>query len=397
MKLADRLLRIKPSATMEITAKAKAMRAEGIDVIGFGAGEPDFDTPEFVKQAAIEALEAGKTKYTDVAGLPELRDALVEYYRRAEGLEYKREETIFSMGGKHALFNIFQAILSEGDEVIIPTPYWVSYPAQVLLSGGEPVFLRTREEDGFSFTRGQLEALVTERTKAIVLNSPSNPSGMVYREDTLKDVCEVAVERGIFIVSDEIYKDVYYGEGRLRSLPHYHPEVRPLALICSGLSKSFSMTGWRIGWTLGEARIIKAMSMIQGQSTSNPVSFAQYGAMAALKEGPGHLADWLEQFRARRDALLAAFEKIEGMSCLEPEGAFYVFPNISGWYGKKWPGGEIKDSYDAAKFLLEQARIAVVPGDPFGAPDNIRISYALGMDDIKEGIERVKKAVDGLE
>lgn len=397
MKLAGRLSRIKPSATMEITAKAKAMRAEGIDIIGFGAGEPDFDTPEFVKQAAIKALEEGKTKYTDVAGLPELRDALVDYYRRTEGLEYGREETIFSMGGKHALFNIFQAILSEGDEVIIPTPYWVSYPDQVLLSGGEPVFLRTREEDGFSFTLDQMEAQVTEKTRAIVINSPSNPSGMVYGEDTLKGVCEAAVERGIFIIADEIYKDVYYGKGRLRSLPHYHPDVRPWTLICSGLSKSFSMTGWRIGWTLGPAEVIKAMVMIQGQSTSNPVSFAQYGALAALREGPGHIAAWLEQFRARRDALLSAFDEIEGMSCLEPEGAFYVFPNISGWYGKKWSGGRIEDSYDATKFLLEEARIAVVPGDPFGAPDNIRISYALGMDDIKEGIERIKKAVDGLE
>lgn len=381
---------------MAITAKAKAMRAEGIDILGFGAGEPDFDTPDFVKEAAIEALKAGKTKYTEAAGMPALRDALCDYYKKTEGLDYERAETIFSIGGKHSLFNIFQAILSEGDEVIIPTPYWVSYPDQVLLCGGKPVFLETSEENSFLFKADDLEKLITEKTKAIVINSPSNPSGMVYDEETLKAVCDIAIKHKVYVVWDEIYKDVYYGEGVLRSLPYYNPEVKPYTIICSGLSKNFSMTGWRIGWVLGPKDVVKGMSMVQGQSTSNPVTFAQYGALAALKEGPTHLAEWLAQFKARRDTLLTAFEEIPGLSCVTPMGAFYVFPNVSGWFGKKWSGGEIKDSYDVTKFLLEVARVAVVPGDPFGAPNNVRISYALSMDDVEKGIERIKKAVSEL-
>ncbi|MBI4827796.1 MAG: pyridoxal phosphate-dependent aminotransferase [Nitrospinae bacterium] len=396
MKLADRLAQIKPSPTLEITAKAKAMKAQGIDLVGFGAGEPDFDTPEFVKEAAIKALREGKTKYTDAGGLPQLRDVLCAYYQRTEGLGYTRAQAIISNGGKHVLYNLFQALLSPGDEVIIPTPFWVSYPDQVLLAGGTPVFLPTREENGFCFTAGELEKLITPRTRAIVINSPSNPSGAVYDEATLRAVCEVAVRRKVFIVWDEIYKDIYYGEGRLRSLPFYDPEVLPYTLICSGLSKNFSMTGWRIGWLLGDAALIKAMDMIQSQSTSNPVSFAQYGAIAALEKGPEHIGEWLEHFRARRDALLAAFQRIPGMRCLEPQGAFYVFPNISGWFGKSWKGGVINDSYGATKFLLEEAQVAVVPGAPFGAPENIRISYALSMAEIEKGIARIAKAVQTL-
>lgn len=396
VKLAQRLSAIKPSPTMEITAKAKAMRAEGIDIIGFGAGEPDFDTPDFVKEAAITALKEGKTKYTDVSGLPELRDILCDYYQRTEGLSYERAETIFSCGGKHALYNIFQALLSPGDEVIIPTPYWVSYPDMAILAGATPVILKTEEKNRFLFTAQELEALVTKKTRVIVINTPSNPSGAVYPEETLKAICDVAIKHNIYVVSDEIYKDVYYGEGKLHSLPVYNPEVKPLTLIVSGLSKNFSMTGWRIGYTLGDAAIIKAMGMVQGQSTSNPTTFAQYGALAALKKGPAHLPEWLSEFRTRRDIFLEAFERIPGMSCVKPEGAFYVFPNISGWYGKSWKGAELIDSYDVTKFLLEEAKCAVVPGDPFGATDNIRISYALSMDDILKGIKRIEEAVATL-
>jgi aspartate aminotransferase len=265
-----------------------------------------------------------------------------------------------------------------------------------LLAGGTPVILPTKESKGFRFTADELEALVTDKTKAIVVNSPSNPSGAVYDEKTLKAICAVAKKRGIIVVWDEIYKDIYYGEGTLRSLPWYDPEIKPLTLICSGLSKNFSMTGWRIGWTLGDAGIVKAMNTIQGQSTSNPCTFAQYGALAALERGVEHMGPWLTEFRARRDTLLAAFDEIPGMSCIVPEGAFYVFPNISGWYGKKWKGGTINDSYDATTFLLEEARVAVVPGEPFGAADNIRISYALSMADVRKGIDRIRAAVAAL-
>lgn len=396
MKLAERLSLIKPSPTLAITAKAKALKAEGIDVVGFGAGEPDFDTPEYVKQAAVDALAKGKTKYTDTPGIPELRDALVEFYKKTEGLDYKRSETIFSNGGKHSLYNIFMAILSPGDEVIIPTPYWVSYPDMALLAGGKPVFLKTEEKNGFLFTADDLERLVTPRTKAIVINSPSNPSGVVYDEATLKAVCSVAIKHKILVIWDEIYKDVYYGEGKLRSLPYYNPEVKPYTLIVSGLSKSFSMTGWRIGWTLGDAGIIEGMNIIQGQSTSNPVSFAQYGALAALKEGLTHLPAWVEEFRKRRDFLVKELNAIPGARCLNPMGAFYVFPNVSGWFGKSWKGGALKDSYDVTAFLLETARVAVVPGDPFGAPENIRLSYALSMEEIEKGVDRIRRAVAEL-
>ena len=381
---------------MAITAKAKAMRAEGIDVIGFGAGEPDFDTPDFVKEATIKALKAGETKYTAVAGLPQLRDALCDYFKRTENLDYKRDETIFSLGGKHSLYNVFQAILSEDDEVVIPTPYWVSYPDMTLLAGGEPVFLKTKEENGFLFSKEELDVVITERTKAIVVNSPSNPSGVVYPEETLKIICDAAKKHGIYIIWDEIYKDVYYGDGTLHSLPVYDPEVKPLTLIVSGLSKNFAMTGWRVGYTLGDAEIIKAMATIQGQSTSNLTSFVQYGVMAALEKGPVHIKEWLKEFKVRQDAMLAAFEETPGVTCAKPAGAFYLFPNIAGWYGKSWKGGVIKNSYDATQFLLEEARCAVVPGEPFGAPDNLRMSYALSMDEVEKGIERIKKAVATL-
>jgi aspartate aminotransferase len=394
--LSQRTGRIKPSPTLAITAKAKALKAEGVDVVGFGAGEPDFDTPDFVKEAAIEALRAGKTKYTEGAGTPELRDALCQLYQKTEGLEYKRAESIISNGGKHALFNIFQAIINDGDEVIIPIPYWVSYPDMVMLAGGTPVFLNASEEKGFSFTADELERLITPKTKAVVINSPSNPSGMVLPEALLVDICKIAVRRNIMVVWDEIYKDVYYGQGRLRSLPALYPEARGNILLCGGLSKSFSMTGWRIGWTLGDERVIKAMSMIQDQSTSNPVTFAQYGALAAVKKGPEHIGPWLAAFRERRDVLVEGFNNIPGARCLKPEGAFYVFPNISGWFGKKWEGGTLASGADAARYLLEKARVAVVPGDPFGSPANIRLSYALSTADVRKGMDRIRTAAAAL-
>ncbi|MDH5677786.1 MAG: pyridoxal phosphate-dependent aminotransferase [Nitrospinota bacterium] len=394
--LSQRVGKIKPSATMAITAKAKALKAEGVDVVGFGAGEPDFDTPDFVKEAAIDALRAGKTKYTPGAGIPELRDALCQSFRQEEGLEYKREETIISSGGKHALYNIFQAILSDGDEVIIPIPYWVSFPDQVLLAGGTPVFLHTNEAEGFSFSVEDLEKLITPKTRAMVINSPSNPSGAVLGEELLRDIAKLAVEKDIYIIWDEIYKKINYSGQKLRSLPVIYPEGKSNVLVCGGLSKAFSMTGWRIGWTLGDARVINAMSMIQDQSTSNPTSFAQYGALAALRQGTGHIGPWLAAFKERRDILLEGFARIEGVSCARPEGAFYVFPNISCWFGKRWEKGVIKDSHDAAAYLLDYAKVAVVPGEPFGSPENIRLSYALATDDVRKGMERIAEAARAL-
>ncbi|MFW2331248.1 MAG: pyridoxal phosphate-dependent aminotransferase [Nitrospinota bacterium] len=391
VELSSRLKLIKPSATMEITAKAKALKASGVDIIGFGAGEPDFGTPDFVKDAAIKALNDGQTKYTDAAGMPALREELASFYKRSENLDYKASNTIITAGGKQALYNLLQAIISKGDEVIIPAPYWVSYPDMTLLAEGVPIILDTDEKDNFAIDPDKLESLITSKTKAIILNSPSNPSGAVFDESTLVAVSKIALKHDLLVIADEIYKDIYYGDRPLRSLPFYHDEIRKNLVIVSGLSKNFSMTGWRIGWALADEKIIKALSTIQGQSTSNPVTFSQYGALAALKEGPTHIKEWVAQFKERRDLLVDQLSNIEGISTLTPDGAFYLFPNISGWFGKRWNDLILKDSFDVTKFLLEEAEIAVVPGAVFGADNNIRISYALRMEQISEGIERIKR------
>lgn len=395
-RLADRMATIKPSATLAISAKAKELKAQGIDLIEFGAGEPDFAPPQFICDAAAAAAREGRSKYTDVAGLPELRDLLIERNKKSDGLEYTRAETIITNGGKGALFNLFQAILSVGDEALVPSPYWVSYPEMIALAGAKPVIVNSREENDFAIDIDLLRSKITPRSKAIIVNSPSNPTGAVYSDETMRAIVDLAKEKDLFIISDEIYKDVNYQDQPIKSLGAIAPEFRENIIIVSGLSKNFSMTGWRVGWAIGPADVIKAVNSIQGQSTSNVSSLAQYAAIAALKEGPIHIRKWLEAFKERRDIALATIDQIDGIRARVPMGAFYLFPNISGLFGRKWGSTTLNDSYDVTKFLLEEARVALVPGAPFGADDHIRISYALETEALREGMNRIKRAVEIL-
>lgn len=395
--ISERARRVKPSPTLTMDTKAKEMKASGIDVISFGVGEPDFDTPEFIKDAAIKALREGKTKYTAAAGIPELKEAIAEKLYRENGLSYSPSEIIVSCGAKHSLYNAFQAILSPGDEVIIPSPYWVSYPAQVLLNDGTPVIAETLEEDGFNLKPETLEKLITPKTKAIVLNYPSNPTGLTYSDDTLKAVGDLAVRHNLFIISDEVYEKLLYDGATHTSIASISEEVKARTLLINGLSKSHAMTGWRIGYTAGPEDVIKAMSKIQGQSTSNPNSIAQWAAVEALRGPQDFLQPMLKEFDKRRRYLVEELNKIEGVTCMMPRGAFYAFPNISGLLGRKCSGGTIEDSSDLAMHLLEEARVALVPGSAFGKEGFLRISYATSMENIVEGLKRIRNAVDALE
>jgi aspartate aminotransferase len=389
-RIAERARNAAPSPTLAITAKFKAMQAQGIDVVGFGAGEPDFDTPEHIKQAAIEALGRGETKYTPSSGIPPLREAVCEKLQRENGLSYQPNQIIVSVGAKHTIYNLFQTLLDPGDEVIIPVPYWVSYPEQVKLADGVPVFVDAPEANGFKLTADAVAAAVTPKTKVLVLNSPSNPSGAVVEEAELRKIAELAVERDFLILSDEIYEHLTYGRKHV-TVASFGAEVQKRTLLVNGFSKAYSMTGWRLGWLAADAEIVAAMGRIQDQSTSNPTSFAQWGGVAALR-GP---QDCVEQMRAafqeRRDYIVDRLNAMPGVSCVKPEGAFYVLPNVSGLTGDRFPDGDAITEY-----LLNEARIAVVPGSGFGVPQNIRLSYATGMDAIRKGMDRLETAAKAL-
>jgi aspartate aminotransferase len=377
--------------------KAKEMKAEGIDVISFGVGEPDFDTPEHIKEAAVRALRDGKTKYTAAAGIPELKEAIASKLSRDNGLTYRPAEIIVSCGAKHSLYNAFQAILSPGDEVIIPAPYWVSYPAQVLLNDGVPVIAETREEDGFNLEPEQLASLITSRTKAIILNYPSNPTGLAYGRKTLEAVAELAVKHDLIVISDEVYEKLLYDGAEHISIASISEEVKERTLLVNGISKSHAMTGWRIGYTAGPEKIIKAMTKIQGQSTSNPNSIAQWAAVEALNGPEDFLEPMLREFDKRRRYLVTELNETEGITCMMPRGAFYAFPNVSGILGRKGPDGVIKDSSELAMYLLEKARVALVPGSAFGKEGFLRISYATSMENIEEGLRRIRGALERLQ
>jgi aspartate aminotransferase len=389
--LSDRVNRVKPSATLAIDAKAKAMRAEGVDVINFGAGEPDFDTPENIKEAAVKALRDGHTKYTAVGGIDALKDAIIEKFQDDNGIAYKREEIIVSCGAKHSLYNIFQALFGEGDEVIIPSPYWVSYPAQALLSDATPVFVRTKEEDSFRLRREALEVAVTERSKALVLNSPSNPTGQVYDRGALEEIAEVALRHGLYVISDEIYEKLLYDGAEHVSIASLGEDIRARTVVVNGTAKSYSMTGWRIGYAAGPAEIIKAMTKVQSQSTSNPTSIAQWASVEALRGPQDSVEAMRVEFDRRRKFLVGELNAMDGVSCLSPAGAFYAFPNTSGLYG-----GKVDSSSSLAGYLLDEAKVAAVPGDPFGDDDFIRISYAISLEDIQRAMRRIREAVERL-
>jgi aspartate aminotransferase len=395
-KIASRIRRIKPSETLAITNKAKAMKAEGIDVVSFAAGEPDFDTPDYIKEAAVEALSRGATKYTAVPGINELKEAICRMIRCNNDVEYTPEEIIVSMGAKHSIYNICQVLIDEGDEVIIHSPYWVSYPSIVELAGGVPVVLPCSEKNGFQFDVNDLKKLITPKTKAFILNTPCNPTGAVFSEDLLKQVAEVAVEREILIISDEIYDNIRFMDSPPKSIVTFGNDVRRLTLYVNGVSKSYSMTGWRIGYTAGDPAIVKEMSKLQSQSTSNPVSFAQWGAVAALLGPQQVVTEHCDTFRKRRDLLMEGLDTIEGITCFRPQGTFYAFPNVSALIGRSYNGKKIAGTDQLAQLLLEEARVVVVPGEGFGAGDHIRISFATSMEMIEKGLNRMRDFVSRL-
>ncbi|HEY9847924.1 MAG TPA: pyridoxal phosphate-dependent aminotransferase [Leptolyngbyaceae cyanobacterium] len=384
MKLAARVSQVKPSLTLAIAAKAKAMKAQGIDVCSFSAGEPDFDTPEHIKAAAKQALDAGKTKYGPAAGEPQLRDAIAHKLKTDNGLDYKAENVIVTNGGKHSLFNLMLALLDPGDEVVIPSPYWLSYPEMVTLAAGVPVIVDTDAKNNYKITPAQLRQAITPKTKLFVLNSPSNPTGVVYTPDEIKALAEVVVEKDIFVVSDEIYEKIVYDDTQQVSIGSFGPEIFQRTLISNGFAKAYSMTGWRIGYLAGPVEIIKAASTIQGHSTSNVCTFAQYGAIAALTSPQDCIEEMRQAFAKRRQVVLESISTIPGLSCPKPDGAFYVFIDIS------------KTGLTSLEFcdaLLESYQVAAIPGVAFGADDCIRLSYATDLVTIEKGLERLDKFV----
>jgi aspartate aminotransferase len=396
MTISRRVQEIKPSPTLAITAKAKAMKASGIDVIGFGAGEPDFDTPEHIKKAAVKALEDGFTKYTAAGGIDELKDAVIRKFKRDNGLDYDRSQIIISCGGKHCLYNLAQVLFDTGDEVIIPSPYWVSYPPIVTLADAIPVILDTSEESGFKIDLEDLRKAITDRTKALVLNSPCNPTGTAYTEEELRAIADIVLEKGIYVISDEIYEKIIYDGLKHVSIASFNEEIKERTIIVHGVSKTYSMTGWRIGFTAGPSPIIDGMNKIQGQSISNPTSISQKASQEALN-GPQDVVEaMVREFHKRRDYIIDRFNAMEGISCVKPSGAFYAFPNFSRYLGISFRGKTIKDSTDLADYLLDTARVAVVPGVAFGAEGFERLSFATSMENIEIGMDRIEKAIGHL-
>jgi aspartate aminotransferase len=391
--LSFRAEKIKPSPTLAIDAKAKAMKANGIDVVNFGVGEPDFDTPENVKEAAIKAIRDGFTKYTPVGGIDSLKEAIREKFRKDNNLDYVNEEIIVSCGAKHSLYNIAQALFSPGDEVLIPSPYWVSYPDQVLLNDAVPVFLETYEADGFRVKPEVLESRITGKTKAIILNSPSNPTGLTYGRKDLEDIAEVLLKHDLYVISDEIYEKLTYDGFRHASIASLESGIKAKTIVVNGLSKSYAMTGWRIGYAAGPKEIIKAMTNIQSQSTSNPTSISQKAAVEALTGPQDSIGVMLGEFDKRRKFLVGELNSLPGVSCITPTGAFYAFPNTSLIYGKSDGNRRIASSQDLALYLLEKANVALVPGEAFGNDNYIRISYATSVKEIQKGIDRIREAL----
>jgi len=394
--ISDRAKRIKPSPTLAMDAKAKAMKATGVDIVNFGVGEPDFDTPDNIKDAAIKALQEGFTKYTPVGGIDLLKDTIIEKFQRDNNLNYSREEIIVSCGAKHSLYNIAQALLNPGDEVIIPSPYWVSYPDQVLLNDAIPVFVKTYESDSFMVRQEALNSSVTKKTKALILNTPSNPTGLTYDKETLEIIADVVLKHNIFVISDEIYEKLTYDGFKHVSIASLDNEIKARTIVVNGLSKAYAMTGWRIGYAAGPKEIIKAMTNIQSQSTSNPTSIAQKAAVEALKGPQDFITAMRDEFDRRRKFLIGELNSVPGISCLSPTGAFYAFPNMSKLYEKSTDGRHISSSSDLALYLLEEAKVALVPGEAFGDDFYIRLSYATSIDEIKKGINRIREAVGKL-
>jgi aspartate aminotransferase len=397
MILSRKNLSISESLTLAIDAKAKRMKAEGEDVIGFGAGEPDFPTPQFVLEAAKHALNNGMTRYTPSSGTLELREAICRKLKRDNNINYAPDEIIVSNGAKHSLYNVFQAILNPGDEVLIPQPYWLSYPEMVKMADGMPVFIETKEENFFKVSVEDLEQAITPKTKAIIINSPNNPNGCVYNEKELAEIAELAVKKEIFIVSDEIYEEMVYDDAEHISIASLNEDIKGFTLTVNGMSKAYAMTGWRIGYTAGPKEVIKIMNNIQSHSTSNPNSIAQYASTVALDAPKNEIKEMIQEFDKRRLYMVDKINSIPYLSCKRPKGAFYVMMNISKAIGKRWGNKEINGSLSFADALLESKKVTVVPGIAFGADSYVRLSYAVSLDKIQKGLDRIHQFMNELE
>ena len=396
MRISKRCQNIKGSVTLEIDAKAKEMKAQGLDVVGFGAGEPDFDTPEHIRRAAKDALDRGMTRYTPASGTMELKKAICAKFRRDNGLEYEPAQIVVSNGAKHSLFNSFQALLDDGDEVIVPGPYWVSYPELIRMAGGVPVIVQARAENSFKLLPCEIEAAVTDKTRAIILNSPNNPNGFVYTREELLDIGRLAVKHDFYIISDEIYEYLVYDGTEHVSIASLDEEIKERTITINGMSKAYAMTGWRIGYTASPTNVAKAMTAFQSHSTSNVNSIAQYAAIAALSGPDLELRSMVAEFAKRRECVCKLIEETPGLSCIKPMGAFYVMMNVSSLFGKGIDGRVIDGSTAFTELLLEHAKVAVVPGIGFGADAFVRLSYAVSMETLQEGFRRIRSFVDRL-
>ena len=392
-QLAERTKLVKPSVTLAIAAKAGKLRAEGVDVVNFSAGEPDFDTPEHIKAAAVEALRKGMTKYTDVKGIEPLREAITDMYRRTHDLTYRKEDVLVSCGAKHSIYNLLQAVVNPGDEVVIPAPYWVSYADMALLAGGAPKLIPSDESSGFRIKPEQLAAALTPRGRVFFLNSPCNPTGASYNRDELLALANVLQKHDCLIFADDIYEKIAYDGFEVHNILSVCPALRDRTIIINGVSKSYAMTGWRIGYALGPSDVIAGASKIQSQSTSNATSIAQAAALEAVRGPQDTVGVMVREFEKRRNVIVERLNAIDGITCRKPEGAFYVFPNISGLLGKSAGGKKLGSPCDLADYLLEEAKVAAVPGEDFGSNEHIRFSYATSLADIEKGCARIREAV----
>lgn len=396
LRLAPRLDPVKPSITLAVTAKAAELRASGVDIISFGAGEPDFDTPDHIKAAARDGLDRGVAKYTNVAGLIELRKAVAEELSRVHKTDVSADNVLVSTGAKHSLYNIFMALLGPGDEVVVPAPYWVSYPDMVLLAGGKPVIVETRADEGFAMDPDRLAAAITDKTRAIVLNSPSNPTGALWSKEVLGKIGRICVEKDLLIISDDIYRQLVYGGAEYTSIASLSPDIARQTVLVDGVSKTYAMTGWRIGYAAGPAALIAGMRKIQGQSTSNASHIAQVAALAAITGPQDCVAEMREVFDQRRRKMCELLRAIPEVKLRDPEGAFYCFPDLSAYVGRTTPDGtKLADDVALCNYLVERGT-ALVPGSGFGAPGYARLSYACSMDNIEAGLSRIAEALGAL-
>lgn len=395
MRLARRLATIKPSPTLALNAKARAMAAQGIDVVGFVAGEPDFDTPDFIKAAAKQAIDEGFTKYTATGGIPELRVAICEKLQRDNGLSYAPEQVLVSTGAKQSLYNVFQALLDPGDEVIVLSPYWVSYPDMVSLAGGTPVVVQAREEDGWAPDPDAIRRALTPRTRAIILNSPSNPTGGVLSRKALEGIAAAIRDHDCLVVSDDIYEKLLY-EGEFLDLGNVAPDLVPRLVVVNGFSKAFSMTGWRLGYAAGPKALIAGMQNVQDQSTSNANSITQRAGLAALRGPADSLTAMVREYRARRDLVVPGLNAIDGVRCPTPGGAFYVFPNVGPLLERSYKGQKVGTSGRLSEILLEDFRVGVMPGAPFGAEGYLRLSFVTSRANVEKGVARIRECVASL-